>query len=115
VTISSAGKPFFTTTASDGGNDSSYIKVFFYVCSKSSLCSSCSPTQLLLALKSEQNDSSIAFDPANKPCFAGFHPSSFSSSSSLVFPSPSLATGSPHQPTLAPWMFSQTDGHWIFF
>lgn len=74
VTISSAGKPSFTTTASDGGNDSPYINVFFYVCSKSSLCSFCSPTQLLLALKSEQNHSSIAFDPANKPRFAGFHP-----------------------------------------
>lgn len=42
-----------------------YVKAFSYLHFKPSLCTSCSSTQLLLAMKSEQ-DESITVDPVNK-------------------------------------------------
>lgn len=80
------------------------ILAFSYLLSKPSLCASCSPTQLLLAMESEQ-DESIPFDPANEPPRyrqKATAPSPLVLSASL---SPSPVTGRPGQLFLASTVF----------
>lgn len=42
----------------------SYVQAFSYLCSKPSLCSSCSPAQLLLAVKYQPDETSTILHPA---------------------------------------------------
>jgi hypothetical protein len=46
-----------------------YVKAFIYLRSNPSMCAPCSPTQLLLAMKTTQPlpDDTTMLDPANKP------------------------------------------------
>ena len=45
-----------------------YVKAFIYLRSNPSMCAPCSPTQLLLAMKTTQHPPDDAtLDPANKP------------------------------------------------
>lgn len=44
-----------------------YVRGFTYLSSKPSLCSSCSPTQVLLAMQSKLEEPSATLDPDNEP------------------------------------------------
>lgn len=66
-----------------------YVQAFFLLCSKPSLCSSCSHTQLLLAVKSPPQESSTTLDPADEIPLFKRQPSTIQSTS------PPLLTSSP--------------------
>lgn len=80
-----------------------YVQAFSLLRSKPSLCASCSPTQLLLARKSEQDDPSTTFDPANEPSPRRTKPSAppLVLAPPISLP-PSSVTSHPSQHSLAP-------------
>lgn len=81
-----------------------YTQAFSFLCSKLSLCSFCSPTQLFLDMKSEQDNSSTSLDPANENTQPSRPPPTVPSlplvpqGSSFLSP----ATGCSNRPTLPP-------------
>lgn len=85
-------------------NETLYVKTFSNFCSKPSLCASCSSTQFLLAMKSEQ-DESIPFDPANEPPRYRKKPTAHSHLVLSASLSPSSVTGHAGQLFLASTVF----------